>query len=451
MSNFLFLERQFPELKASMEKAESLAEMDPEMAIIMARKASEQLIKWISMQVNTVGMKGKMVNELLSNNDFKKLVPNEILQKMHGIKNVGNRVIHENYIVDESLAYDVIENLYQICTWFFSKFSSFDLTIIGNEENIDIGLIEDDLSDFDDEECDFTVFSKLEKFAKNGNAEAQYRLGQCFEFGKGTDQDVELAFDYYEQSANQGYASAILKISKFQIFGLYTNKNYKQAFSNLSKLDSEDIHEAYYLKAKCLENGWGINKDTELAFTNYLRASDLGYSESHFKVGWCYQYGKGIKTNLKRAFHYYKLASSYNKYAYYQMAECYRLGEGVEINHSYAIENYMIFFDLYTKNSRNNDMDWYDESKVCDNTIHYIVEYSLYGINGVLEKNILLALNILEKGYTLKNQYSMNRLCKMYETGELASFSNQSNVSAVVERLNAIVIRQFPWVLRKKK
>lgn len=437
MSNFLFLERQFPELKASMEKAESLTKMDPEMAVIMARKASEQLIKWISMQVNTVGMKGKMVNELLSNNDFKKLVPNEILQKMHEIKNVGNRVIHENYIVDESLAYDVIKNLYQICTWFFSKFSSFDLTIIGNEENIDIGIIEDDLPDFDDEECDFTTFLKYERLSESGNAEALYRLGKCYEFGRGTDRNEGMALSCYINSSEKGYPLAIIKLAEYKI---NNDKNIGISYEDLVKLDNYKIPEAYFLKGRFLELGQDIKQNHELAFRNYVLASDLGMVEAQVKVGWCYRYGNGVLKNESRAFHYFELASAQNQLAMYELAECYRLGIGVKVDIKEALSKYDKIFNLnYPSSEQNNTL--YDGTNIYDATIRQMVRCCF--IDGKeIPNSTYLGLEVLKKGLQLNNGYATDRLIRMYESGELMNYCKDNNLKVISEKLISLLLKK---------
>lgn len=75
MSNFYFLEKRFPDLQKSVEKAEKLMYSDLEMSTIMARKSLEQLIKWIvdnKIQKNT---KNISINSALSSPEFKNIVP----------------------------------------------------------------------------------------------------------------------------------------------------------------------------------------------------------------------------------------------------------------------------------------------------------------------------------------------------------------------------------------
>ena len=445
MSNFYFLERQFPELKVSVEKAEYLTDTDPEMSIIMARKALEQLIKWISDKAINESVKGKTISDLLSTTEFKKIVPHDVLNKMYVVKNVGNSAVHENYKLEQNLAHKVMEDLFAIYTWFFSKFSSFDKQVIKSQKNRD--LVENSLVDFDNDECNFTTFSRFEKLAKNGNAEAQYRLGQCLELGKGTDQDFELAFDYYEQSAEQGYALAILKVAKCQMFGLYTWKDYKKAFINLESLNDSKIAEAYYLKGKCLDKGWGVKKDLDLAFNNYVVASELGCSDAQVQVGWCYQNGKGTKANEKRAFYYYQLSSiNGNKYGYFQLGDCYRFGIGVEVDDFEAFKNYKIYLDSNIKDSSQYSVDWYDSHVlgIDEYAMEYLADYYFHGIEGKLEKNIVSALEILEKGLLIDSSYAKDRLYTMYLSGELGEYAKNMHIRSTVERLKKIVLEEYP-------
>lgn len=45
--------------------------------------------------------------------------------------------------------------------------------------------------------------------ARKGNPETQYKIGNCYETGQGTDKDAEQALYWYRESAAQGYAAAI--------------------------------------------------------------------------------------------------------------------------------------------------------------------------------------------------------------------------------------------------
>jgi TPR repeat protein len=59
---------------------------------------------------------------------------------------------------------------------------------------------------------------------------AQYYVGLCYEYDRGTVKDVKLAFEYYEKLANMGYASGLVKIGYFYNKGIGTSVNKQKAF-----------------------------------------------------------------------------------------------------------------------------------------------------------------------------------------------------------------------------
>ena len=52
------------------------------------------------------------------------------------------------------------------------------------------------------------AFPLYKKLAENGNAEAQYVLALCYEYGYGVADDLEKALYWYTQSDNGGYFMA---------------------------------------------------------------------------------------------------------------------------------------------------------------------------------------------------------------------------------------------------
>ena len=53
------------------------------------------------------------------------------------------------------------------------------------------------------------------KAAELGNAEAQYKLGCCYETGTGVEQDLKGAEFWFRQSADQGMAQALIALRRF--------------------------------------------------------------------------------------------------------------------------------------------------------------------------------------------------------------------------------------------
>lgn len=58
------------------------------------------------------------------------------------------------------------------------------------------------------EKDDKKAFEYYMKSASSGDPHAQFKLGQCYEYGWGTEEKTETAFKWYKKSSEQGYAEA---------------------------------------------------------------------------------------------------------------------------------------------------------------------------------------------------------------------------------------------------
>ncbi|CAB4415508.1 unnamed protein product [Rhizophagus irregularis] len=135
---------------------------------------------------------------------------------------------------------------------------------------------------------------------------AQYYVGLCYEFGRGTVKNGKLAFEYYEKVANKGYASGKFKIGYFYKNGIGTKVNkqktielYKQA-ANLGSCAAQNNLAIMY------NTGDGVGKDYVKAFELYHKAANLGDSTAQFNVAAIYENGDGIVRDLSSAIYWYE-------------------------------------------------------------------------------------------------------------------------------------------------
>ena len=97
------------------------------------------------------------------------------------------------------------------------------------------------------------------KAAEQGHREAQYRLGWMLETGRGTEQDAEAAF-WYRKAAKKGHLEAMCALA-----GLY-------------------------------EVGHGVRQSYKLALKWYLQAAvDYDYCDAQYHLGLLYQFGDGVE------------------------------------------------------------------------------------------------------------------------------------------------------------
>lgn len=48
--------------------------------------------------------------------------------------------------------------------------------------------------------------------ANQGDAKAQFMLGECYYYGKGVNEDKDKAMEWYTKAADQGHSGAISKL-----------------------------------------------------------------------------------------------------------------------------------------------------------------------------------------------------------------------------------------------
>lgn len=117
------------------------------------------------------------------------------------------------------------------------------------------------------------AFFAYKKSAQEGYKEAQYKLGELYSTGKGTEADAEKAFYWYEKAAENGVIDA-----QYWLGELYTN-------------------------------GIGVEKDFEQGFNWYMRAGVQGDTASMCKIGQYYKQGYYVNQNYNEALKWYRKAA----------------------------------------------------------------------------------------------------------------------------------------------
>jgi len=116
-------------------------------------------------------------------------------------------------------------------------------------------LYDDDI--FDDEDTKFCCTEKfyaLREQAEQGDANAQFQVGEYCQY----DYDMSEAVKWYRKAAEQGHVNA-----QYQLGFLY-------------------------------EIGWGVNKDEVEAVKWYRKAAEQGHADAQLSLGSCYHFGRGV-------------------------------------------------------------------------------------------------------------------------------------------------------------
>lgn len=142
--------------------------------------------------------------------------------------------------------------------------------------------------------------------AEQGDREAQYNLGRCYENGVGVEKNMKLAAEWWKKAADLG------------------------------------MPEAQYDLAICYKNGFGIEQSLEKTVEYYAKAAIQGLVDAQYNLGLCYAKGLGISKDMKKAVEWWTKAADQNdNLALYNLGVCYENGVGVEQNRAKATEMWL--------------------------------------------------------------------------------------------------------------
>lgn len=110
-----------------------------------------------------------------------------------------------------------------------------------------------------------SLVADIRQKAEGGEAQAQYRLGRCYDTGFAVAQDKSAAVKWYHKAAEQGLA------------------------------------DAQYNIGVCYANGEGVAEDKAAAVRWFRMAAEQGYAWAQFNLGHCYAYGNGVSEDKAAA------------------------------------------------------------------------------------------------------------------------------------------------------
>jgi len=105
-----------------------------------------------------------------------------------------------------------------------------------------------------------------------------------FEKGRGTDINIDQAFDWYHKSAKQRYAKAQFKMGYMHYKGIGVERNVDKAYRHLKKPADKGYARAQFYLGKLYAGGEGVIKDPKKALIWYSRASLGGYAPADHEL-----------------------------------------------------------------------------------------------------------------------------------------------------------------------
>ena len=159
-------------------------------------------------------------------------------------------------------------------------------------------------------------FQEMLRQADAGDASAQYEIALVYDHGTPTiPQDVQIAFSYYLQAANQNHEESLLSVAYCYEYGRGTEKNVEKVFEYYKKAADLNNECAIYRLARCYEEAIGTEKNVEKAFEYYKKSADLNYIEGIYKTGLFYKNGISVEQDYQKACQYFLQGVQKNHYS----------------------------------------------------------------------------------------------------------------------------------------
>lgn len=118
MTQFAFLQSEWPEVAAAALRAEALAHPDPRAACFYARRALELLVHWAYKYDSSLKLPYQdNLQALLHEPTFKKAADVAVFSKTQIITRLGNQAVHSQRIIAASDSLVVLRELFHVAYW----------------------------------------------------------------------------------------------------------------------------------------------------------------------------------------------------------------------------------------------------------------------------------------------------------------------------------------------
>jgi len=128
------------------------------------------------------------------------------------------------------------------------------------------------------------VFRFQVKLAEQGNPEAQYKVGEMYETGKGVQRNAATALTWFEKAAAQDHKKAVYKLLYLDIKKNGLNSHSKTQLGVLRQESASGNPDAQYYLGKMYATGVGVPKSLNNALTWLNKATFNGVSEAEHEA-----------------------------------------------------------------------------------------------------------------------------------------------------------------------
>jgi len=143
------------------------------------------------------------------------------------------------------------------------------------------------------------------KAAKQGHKQAQHTLAYMYETGIYIQKDIRKAIEWYQQAANQNYAAAQANLAGIYIYGEEIPKEVDRGFRLAHKAAEQQNNHAEFLVAYVYHHE---KDDLRLAIQWYERAAKNGNAAAANQLGVLYFNGRVVEKDFHKAYFWFRIA-----------------------------------------------------------------------------------------------------------------------------------------------
>jgi uncharacterized protein len=166
--------------------------------------------------------------------------------------------------------------------------------------------------------------SVLQKAAESGDSQAEFALGQAYDYGKGIVQNEDAAFTWYRKAAEQGYAPAQNALGLMYREGRGVEQSRDKAVEWYRKAARQNNPKAMFNLGTAYYNGDGVAIDDVAAYAWFLLAQQYGSEPA-----------KDAVTRIASTLKHWQISSSFDT-----IGDMYEKGKDLPVDHLIAIEWY---------------------------------------------------------------------------------------------------------------
>lgn len=127
MSNYKFLQDEFPKLWESTQRLESQAMRDPRAGCFYARRTVELLLLWLYEHEASLHFPySRKLAALLEEPTLKDVVAPEIITKLHFVRQLGNLAVHSGKHIHQYDALRAAKEVFHCCFWLYRTYTLSD-------------------------------------------------------------------------------------------------------------------------------------------------------------------------------------------------------------------------------------------------------------------------------------------------------------------------------------